>query len=74
MEKLLSCRTLGYDCDFEACGDTAKETLETAIDHARAIHGLKDLSEKDLMRVRGEVRDSFCVPKGGYNPGGMSAY
>ena len=70
MEKLLSCRKLGYDCNFDACGDTPAETLQTAIDHARAIHGLKDLSEKDLERLREEVRDSFCVPKGGYNPGG----
>ncbi len=74
MEKLLGCRNLGYDCDFEACGDTAEETLRTAIDHARAIHGLKDLPEKEFIRLRGEIHDSFCVPKGGYNPGGRDAY
>jgi len=39
---------------------------QAAPEDARAIHGLKDLSEKDLMRLREEVRDSFCVPKGGY--------
>jgi len=48
MEKLLRCSDLGTECDFEACGDTAEEVLKTLLDHARAIHGLKDIPEKDL--------------------------
>ncbi len=39
MEKLLRCRDMGKDCDFEACGETAEEALTTAVDHARAVHG-----------------------------------
>jgi predicted small metal-binding protein len=74
MEKLLSCRDMGLDCDFEACGETIEETLKTAVDHARAIHGLKDISEKDLMRARSGIKDAFCVPNGGYNPGGGVLY
>jgi predicted small metal-binding protein len=70
MEKLLRCRDFGTDCDFEACGETAEEALTTAVDHARAIHGLKEISDKDRMRARAAVQDAFCVPKGGYNPGG----
>jgi predicted small metal-binding protein len=74
MEKLLRCRDLGMDCDFEACGESADEALKTAVDHARAIHGLKDISEKDRVRARAAVQGGFCVPKGGYNPGGGSLY
>ena len=70
MEKLLRCRDLGMECDFEACEDTADEALKTAMDHARAIHGVKDIPEKDRARARAAVQDAFCVPKGGYNPGG----
>lgn len=70
MEKLLRCRSLGLDCDFEACGETKEEVLKTAVDHAQAVHGLKDISGKDLMRARENIQDAFCVPKGGYNPGG----
>jgi predicted small metal-binding protein len=69
MEKLLRCRDLGVDCDFEACGETAEEVLKIAVDHAQAIHGLKDISEKERMRARTAIQDAFCVPKGGYNPG-----
>ncbi len=69
MEKLLRCSDLGTECGFEACGDTPEEVLKTLLDHARAIHGLKDIPEKDLVRLRGIVQQAFCVPKGGYNPG-----
>jgi predicted small metal-binding protein len=74
MEKLLRCRDLGVDCDFEACGENAEEVLKTAVDHARAIHGLKDISEKERLRARAAVQDAFYVPKGGYNPGGGGLY
>ena len=74
MEKLLRCRDFGTNCDFEVCGETAEQVLNTAVDHARAIHGLKDISDKDRMRARAAVQDAFCVPKGGYNPGGGSLY
>ena len=46
MEKLLRCRDPGPDCEFEACGETPEEALKTAVYHARAIYGLKDISEK----------------------------
>jgi len=74
MKKLLRCRDLGLDCDFEACGETPEETLKTAVDHARSIHGLKDIPEKDLKRAQTAIQDAFCVPKGGYNPGGGVFY
>jgi predicted small metal-binding protein len=70
MEKLLRCRDFGLDCDFEACGETPEEVLKIAVDHVRAIHGLKDISEKDLARARTGINAAFCVPKGGYNLGG----
>ncbi len=74
MEKLLRCRDFGLDCDFEACGATPEETLKTALDHARAIHGLEHIPESARTRAREAIQDAFCVPKGGYNPGGGSLY
>jgi predicted small metal-binding protein len=67
MKKLLRCRDLGPDCDFEACGETAEEALKIAVDHAGATHGLKDISEKARIRAQRGIQDAFCVPKGGYN-------
>ena len=73
MEKLLRCSDFGTDCDFEACGESLEEVMETAFNHARSIHGL-NISEKDLMRAREGVQSAYCVPKGGYNPGGVGIY
>jgi predicted small metal-binding protein len=69
MEKLLRCSDMGFNCDFEACEGTAEEVLRTAVNHAQAVHGLKNFSEKDRIQAREAVQDAFCVPKGGYNPG-----
>ncbi len=69
MEKLLRCSDLGFNCGFEACEETPEEVFKTLVDHARAIHGLKDISEKEISQARGAIQDAFCVPKGGYNPG-----
>jgi predicted small metal-binding protein len=74
MEKLLRCSDFGIECDFEACGETAEEALRTAVDHARAIHGMKDIPENEIRRARARAQDAFCVPMGGYNPGGGSLY
>lgn len=70
MEKLLRCREFGPDCEFEACGETAEDAFQIAVDHARVIHGLKEVSEKDRRRAKAAIQDAFCVPMGGYNPGG----
>ena len=67
MEKLLRCREFGPDCKFEACAETAEDAMKIAIDHARAVHGLKEISDKDLRSARASIQDSFCVPMGGYN-------
>lgn len=69
MEKLLRCSDLGFNCGFEACEDTPEKVLKTLLDHARVIHGMKEVSEKDRVQASESIQDAFCVPKGGYNPG-----
>ena len=66
MEKLLRCSDFGFDCSFEACEDSPDEAFKTAVEHARVLHGMKDLSPKDRLKARAAVQDAFCVPKGGY--------
>lgn len=69
-----TCRDLGPGCDFEACEETKEELSKTAVNHARAMHGLQDISEKDRVRLRQAIRDAFRVPKEGYNRGGGGLY
>ena len=66
MEKLLRCSDFGFDCGFEACEEGSEEVFNTAVEHARVIHGMKDLSPKDRLKTRAAIQDAFCVPKGGY--------
>ncbi len=68
MEKLLRCSDLGFNCAFEACDDTPEKVWKTLADHARVIHGMKDISGKDREQVSESIQDAFCVPKGGYDP------
>jgi predicted small metal-binding protein len=56
MEKRLSCRDVGADCDFVACGKTEEEIFQKAADHARTAHNMseipKDLYEKARLAIR----------------------
>ena len=56
MGKILRCKDIGVDCDFEAHGKTADEVLKKAAEHARKEHGIKRVTKdyikswKKLMR------------------------
>jgi predicted small metal-binding protein len=60
-----TCRDLGPDCDFEACEETKEEVLKTAVNHARAMHGLQDISEIDRVRLRKLSGMRFVSPRKG---------
>ncbi len=55
MEKRLSCRDVGVDCDFVACGKTEEEIFQKAAEHARKEHNMseipKDLYEKARLAI-----------------------
>ncbi len=56
MEKRLSCRDVGTDCDFVACGKTEEEIFQKAAEHAKSEHNMseipKDLYEKARLAIR----------------------
>jgi predicted small metal-binding protein len=56
MNKSLSCRDVGADCDFVACGKTVDEVMQKAADHARTDHHMneipKDLRDKASSAIR----------------------
>jgi len=56
MAKSLSCRDVGSDCDFIACGNTEQELFEKVKEHARTDHNLseipKDLYDKACSCIR----------------------
>jgi predicted small metal-binding protein len=57
MAKVLRCRDVGMDCDFVARAETEEEILNKAAEHADTEHGMKEITEEVLAKVRAAVRD-----------------
>lgn len=58
MLKVLRCRDIGVDCDFEASGKTADEVLKKAKAHAKSDHGIKRVTEDYLKSWKKLIRDA----------------
>jgi predicted small metal-binding protein len=56
MKKILKCRDVGVDCDFEASGKTEQEVLKKAAEHARKDHGIKRVTKDYLDSWRKHIR------------------
>jgi len=57
MAKVLRCRDVGMDCDFEARAETEEEILKKAAEHADAVHNMKEIPDEILAKVRAAIRD-----------------
>jgi predicted small metal-binding protein len=45
MAKLLRCRDVGADCNFEVRGETEEEILQKAGQHAQSVHKMQVTNE-----------------------------
>ncbi|HET7872274.1 MAG TPA: DUF1059 domain-containing protein [Terriglobales bacterium] len=57
MTKVISCRDVGMDCDFEARGETDQEVLRQCAEHARSAHGMEKISPELAAKVKAAMRD-----------------
>ena len=57
MAKVMKCREVGLDCNFIARADTEEEILNQVAAHANTTHGVQDIPEDVVARVRGVIRD-----------------
>jgi len=57
MAKVLRCREVGVDCDFEAKAETAKELMAIAAKHAKEDHGMDDIPEELVEKVIEAIHD-----------------
>ncbi len=57
MSKMVSCREVGVDCDFEARGETEQEVLQKCAEHAKAAHGMDEIPPELAAKVRSSIRD-----------------
>jgi len=57
MAKILRCRDVGIDCDFEVRATTEEEILKKAAEHAQAVHNMKEIPEEVVEKVRAAIHD-----------------
>ena len=57
MAKVISCRDLGMDCDFEARGATEQEIMKKCAEHARTDHGMKEIPAELATKVKAAIHD-----------------
>lgn len=57
MTKVISCRDVGMDCDFEARAATEEELLSLTAAHAAKEHGLTEIPEEVLTKVKAAIRE-----------------
>jgi len=57
MSKVVKCRDVGMDCDFEARGGTEQEVLEKCAAHAKSAHGMDQIPADLAVKVRASIHD-----------------
>jgi predicted small metal-binding protein len=57
MEKRLSCRDVGADCDYVICGKTEKEIFEKAAEHAKSAHNMNEIPKELYDKARSAIRE-----------------
>ena len=57
MEKRLSCRDVGVDCDFVACAKTEDEIFEKAKEHAKKEHNMSEIPKELYDKARLAIRE-----------------
>ena len=48
---------VGVDCDFEAHGETVEDVLDQCAEHARTAHGMAEVPEALLQKLKAAIRD-----------------
>ena len=57
MSKMVSCREVGVDCDFEVRGETEQEVLQKCTEHAKSAHGMDEIPPELAAKVRASIHD-----------------
>ena len=55
--KVVRCREVGVDCDFEARGQNEDEILRQCADHARSAHGMTEIPPELAAKVRSAIHE-----------------
>ena len=57
MAKVIHCREVGFDCDGVIRAETEEEALKMAAEHAKTVHGLKEVTPEVVKKVKAVMRE-----------------
>ena len=57
MSKVLRCKDVGMDCDYEVRGENETEILAKAAEHAKTKHNLTDIPPEVLTKVKASIKE-----------------
>ncbi len=63
--KVVNCREIGVDCDYEARGETTEEVLQRCQEHARSDHGMTEIPPDMEAKVRAAIREEPTTRRAG---------
>ena len=57
MKKVIHCRDVGFDCNGVIKAATENEALSLAAEHARTVHGVKDITPEIVAKIKSVMRE-----------------
>ena len=57
MAKVISCRDVGVDCDFQARAKSMDELMTVLAKHGKDAHGMTQISPEIVAKIKAAVRD-----------------
>ena len=57
MKKVIRCRDVGFDCNGVIKAATENEALAMAAEHAKTVHGVKDITPEIVQKIKSVMRD-----------------
>lgn len=57
MTKVIRCRDVGFDCNGVIKASTEQEALALAAEHAKAVHGIKDVTPEIVQKIKSVIKE-----------------
>lgn len=57
MSKVLRCKDVGMDCDFEVHAESETEILVKAAEHAKTKHNMTEIPSEVLTKVKASIKE-----------------
>lgn len=57
MKKVIRCRDVGFDCNGVIKAATENEALAMAAEHAKTVHGVKDITPEIVQKIKSAMRE-----------------